>query len=259
MALSRAVLLATLLVLGISGPASPRAGDEPSANRESPDEARYARERLAMVQTIVYLAAVTSPETGIAEIDERVLEAMAKVPRHLFVPEPLRQYAYRNAPLPLGHGQAISQPLIIALMTHLVNPGPGDVLYETGTGAGYQAAIFHELGAQVYSVEILAPLAAPAAERLARLGYDKVSVRHGDGYYGWPEHAPYDGILVKEALDHVPKPLLEQLKPGGRLVLPLGPEDEQQLTVIEKRPDGSTTRTRVLPVRFSPFQGGQRI
>ena len=251
-------LLAIFLAVGAPLSAGAQTGGEPGVVWESP-ETRYARERLTMVQVIIYLAAGTSSETGIAEVSQRVLRAMNAIPRHLFVPAWLSPYAYRNAPLPLGHGQNISQPFIIALMTHLIAPEPGDVIYETGTGAGYQAAVFAELGAEVYSVEIIAPLVEPAAQRLARLGYGNVSVKHGDGYNGWPEHGPYDGILVKESLDHVPKPLLDQLKPGGRMVLPLGSEDEQQLTVIAKHRDGSTTRTQVLPVRFSPFQGGKRI
>ena len=251
-------LLAIFLAVGAPLSAGAQTEGEPDVVRESP-ETRYARERLTMVQVIIYLAASTSSETGIAEFDERVLRAMNKVPRHRFVPDPLRPYAYRNGPLPLGHGQNISQPFIIALMTHLIAHKPGDVIYETGTGAGYQAAIFAELGARVYSVEIITPLAGPAAGRLDRLGYHMVSVKRGDGYDGWPEHAPYDGILVKEALDHVPKHLLDQLKPGGRMVLPLGSQDEQYLTVIEKHPDGNIAKTRVLPVRFSPFQGGNRI
>ena len=251
------VLLAGSLGLGGLSQAGAQAAGSQAAEEQSA-EARYAVERRAMVQLIAFLAAVTSSETGIAEFDRRVLQAMDKVPRHLFVPDPLRTLAYRNSPLPLGHGQNISQPFIIALMTHLMAPEPGDVIYEAGTGAGYQAALFIELGAQVYSVEIVAALAEPAAERLARLGYSKVSVKHGDGYDGWPDHAPYDGILIKEALDHVPKRLLEQLKPGGRLVLPLGPQEGQHLTVIEKRLDGTITRTQLLPVHFSPFQGGRR-
>ena len=252
------LLLAIFLAVGAPLSAGAQTEGEPDVVWESP-ETRYARERLTMVQVIIYLAASTSSETGIAEVNQRVLRAMNTIPRHLFVPAWLRSYAYRNVPLPLGHGQNISQPIIIALMTHLIAPEPGDVIYETGTGAGYQAAVFAELGAEVYSVEIIAPLVEPAAQRLARLGYGNVSVKHGDGYNGWPEHGPYDGILVKESLDHVPKPLLDQLKTGGRMVLPLGSENEQHLTVIEKHHDGSTTRTQVLPVRFSPFQGGKRI
>lgn len=252
------LLLAIFLAVGAPLSAGAQIGGEPDVVRESP-ETRYARERRTMMQVIINLVASTSSETGIAEVNQRVLRAMNTIPRHLFVPAWLRSYAYRNVPLPLGHGQNISQPLIIALMTHLIAPEPGDVIYETGTGAGYQAAVFAELGAEVYSVAIIAPFVEPAAQRLARLGYGNVSVKHGDGYNGWPQHGPYDGILVKESLDHVPKPLLDQLKPGGRMVLPLGSEDEQHLTVIEKHRDGSTTRTQVLPVLFSPFQGGKRI
>jgi len=251
-------LLAGLFGLGALPPTGAQAEGESGAEEQSV-EARYALERFAMVEVIAYLAARTSSETGIAQFDEHVLRAMNKVPRHRFVPDSLRPYAYRNGPLPLGYGQNISQPFIIALMTHLIALKPGDVIYETGTGAGYQAAIFAELGARVYSVEIITPLAERAAARLDRLGYHMVSVKRGDGYDGWPEHAPYDGILVKEALNHVPKHLLDQLKPGGRMVLPLGFQDKQHLTVIEKHPDGNITKTRVMPVRFSPFQGGDRI
>ena len=251
------VLLALYLGLGVSSPAGAQAEGEPAVEEQNV-EARYALKRLAMVELIAYLAAEISSETGIAEFDQRILRAMNKVPRHLFVPDPLRPYAYSNGPLPLGHGQNISQPFIIALMTHLIAPEPGDVIYETGTGAGYQAAIFNELGAQVYSVEIIDTLAESAAQRLIRLGYGNVLVKYGDGYDGWPEHAPYDGILIKEALDHVPKSLLDQLKPGGRMVLPLGSPIGQHLTIVEKHADGSITKTRVLPVFFSPFQGGSR-
>ncbi len=252
------LLLTQYLGLGVSSLAGAQAEGEPAVEEQNV-EARYALERLAMVKVIAYLAAKISSETGIAEFDPRILRAMNKIPRHLFVPDPLRPYAYGNGPLPLGHGQNISQPFIIALMTHLIAPEPGDVIYETGTGAGYQAAIFNELGAQVYSVEIIDSLAEPAAQRLVRLGYGNILVKYGDGYDGWPEHAPYDGILIKEALDHVPKSLLDQLKPGGRMVLPLGSRIGQHLTIVEKHSDGSITKTRVLPVRFSPFQGGSRI
>ncbi len=252
------LLLALYLGLGVPSPAGAQADGEPAVEEQNV-EARYAIERLAMVEVIAYMAAKISSKTGIAEFDQRILRAMNKIPRHLFVPDPLRPYAYSNGPLPLGHGQNISQPFIIALMTHLIAPKPGDVIYETGTGAGYQAAIFNELGARVYSVEIIASLAEPAAQRLARLGYGNILVKYGDGYDGWPEHAPYDGILIKEALDHVPKSLLDQLKPGGRMVLPLGSRIRQHLTIVEKHSDGSITKTRVLPVLFSPFQGGSRI
>ncbi|MBI4183006.1 MAG: protein-L-isoaspartate O-methyltransferase [Proteobacteria bacterium] len=231
-----------------------------SAAPTAADEVEFSAERTGMIRVIVVSTLLSSPETGIREIEPRVLAAMAKVPRHRFVPEPLLPFAYRNGPLPVGFDQNLSQPFIAALMTHLLAPKEGDVVYETGTDTGYQAALLHELGARVFSVEIIEPLAAAAAVRLKTLGYGRVTVKAGDGYDGWPEHAPYDGILVKEALDHLPPALVAQLKPGGRMVLPLGPsEDVQHLTLVEKGADGTLRTTRVLPVRFSPFQGGKRI
>jgi protein-L-isoaspartate(D-aspartate) O-methyltransferase len=150
-------------------------------------------------------------------------------------------------------------PFLAALMTHLLRVKAGDTVFETGTDCGYQAAVLAELGAQVYSVEVDEALAAAAAERLKRLDYRGVAIRAGDGYFGWAEHGPYDAILVKEAVDHLPPPLLAQLKPNGRMVLPIGPaEGTQELTLIEKDQDGNVHRTSVLPVQFAPFQGGDR-
>ncbi len=184
---------------------------------------------------------------------------MREVPRHLFVPEALRPYAYNGHPLPLGHGQNIASPFVVALMTHLAELEPDDVVFETGTGAGYHAAVLAKLAARVYSVEVVEPLAGQAVTTLARLGIVNAHARSGDGYYGWPDRAPFDAILVKEAVDHVPVPLLNQLKAGGRMVLPLGsPDGGQYLTVVRKQADGTTRRTRILPVLFSPLQGGER-
>lgn len=217
-------------------------------------------ERIDMVRAIGDHAARAAGETGIAEIDPRVMEALGKVPRHLFVPEALRDFAYADTPLPLGHDQSIAQPYLIALMTHLAAIRPGDVVFETGTGAGYHAAVLSVLTHRVVSVEVVAPLALEASAKLKRLGYENVRVIASDGYYGAPGEAPFDAMIVKEAVDHVPPPLLRQLKPGGRMVLPLGPRDGPQfLTVIEKKPDGATRNTRILPVRFTPLQGGERI
>jgi len=217
-------------------------------------------ERAEMVRVLQVEAMMVSPETGIAEIDPEVLDAMRRVPRHAFVPAPLEAYAYRNHPLPVGHEQNIAAPLLVALMTHLIEPGPDDVVFETGTGAGYHAAVLSELVAEVYSVEVVEPLAARATRLLKEMGYDNVLVRAGDGYYGWDEHAPYDAMIIKEAIDHVPSTLLAQLKPGGRMVIPVGPErGPQHLTVVTKEADGRVRERRVLPVRFSPLQGGQRL
>ncbi|MGJ4804006.1 protein-L-isoaspartate(D-aspartate) O-methyltransferase [Luteimonas sp. SDU82] len=188
--------------------------------------------------------------------DARVLEAMRKVPRHRFVPAESAAEAYRDEPLPIGHDQTISQPYIVALMTQLARPRPGDRVLEIGTGSGYQAAVLAELAGEVYSIEILTPLATRAALLLRRLGYSNIAVRSGDGYAGWPERAPFDAIVVTAAPDHVPAPLLEQLGPGGRLVIPVGPVHAvQELRVIEKRADGSLDERVVTPVRFVPLTG----
>ena len=229
----------------------------PTAAEEALDAAQL---RARLVHWITLQVSAASAETGIGELDPRVLETMAEVPRHAFVPEPLRSLAYLDMALPVGHGQNISQPFIVALMTHLARVGVGDVVFETGTGAGYQAAILSRLARRVYSVAMVETLGARAAATLERLGYDNVEVRLGDGYYGWPDGAPYDAIIVKEAIHHVPPPLLKQLKPGGRMVIPVGPADGvQQLTLVEKDASGRWTQTLILPVRFSPLQGGERI
>jgi protein-L-isoaspartate(D-aspartate) O-methyltransferase len=184
----------------------------------------------------------------------RVLAAMNKVPRHEFVPEHLVTAAYEDHPLPIGYSQTISQPYIVALMTELLQLQPGATVLEVGTGSGYQAAILAEIGAQVYSMEILEPLAKTSAKILQRLGYANVQVKRGDGYLGWPQHAPYDAIVVTAAADHVPPPLVEQLKPGGRLVIPVGDGQAQQsLLLVEKSADGSVTTRDVAPVMFVPL------
>ncbi len=186
--------------------------------------------------------------------DARVLAAMAKVPRHEFVPERLADAAYEDHPLPIGYSQTISQPYIVALMTELLQIQPGATVLEVGTGSGYQTAILAEVGAQVYSLEILEPLAKTSAELLQRLGYANVRVKQGDGYLGWPEHAPYDAIIVTAAADCVPPLLVEQLKPGGRLVIPVGDTHAQQtLLLLEKDPEGDVTTRDVAPVVFVPL------
>lgn len=197
---------------------------------------------------------LTAHYTGRAALDERVLEAMARVPRHAFVPEHLQGSAYANHPLPIGHGQTISQPYIVALMTDLIRPRPQHVVLEVGTGSGYQAAILACLVKQVYSLEIVADLARQALERLQRLGYGNVAVRSGDGHQGWPEHAPYDAILVTAAAAAVPPALVAQLKLGGTLVIPVGSRfTGQDLLVISKDEEGRVRERNVLPVIFVPL------
>jgi protein-L-isoaspartate(D-aspartate) O-methyltransferase len=191
-------------------------------------------------------------------IDPRVLAAMRDVPRHLFVPPESRSNAYDDTPLSIGHQQTISQPYIVALMTELVRPGASDRALEIGTGSGYQAAVLSRLVATVYTIEIVEPLAREAERRLKDLDYANVVVRYGDGYAGWPEHAPFDIIVVTAAPDHVPQPLVEQLKPGGRMVIPVGSVYEgQDLRLIEKDRSGQTRTRTVTPVRFVPLRRGQ--
>lgn len=186
--------------------------------------------------------------------DRRVLEVMERVPRHRFVPSAMVHLAYEDHPLPIGKGQTISQPYIVALMTQLAQPKPTARALDVGTGSGYQAAVLAELCRQVYSIEIVESLADEARRRLADLGYRNVAVRSGDGYRGWPEHAPFDLIIVAAAPDHVPQALIDQLAAGGRLVIPVGRYD-QDLIVVEKNADGTTRRTDVIPVAFVPMTG----
>lgn len=216
--------------------------------------------RRQMVETIRLEARLTSTETGIETIDPLVLQAMGEVPREAFVPTALVPYAYQPQPLPVHPEQNLAAPLLVALMTHLARVRPGDRVLETGTGEGYHAAVLSRLAATVASVEVIPELAREAAARLDRLGYTNVTVREGDGYYGWREAGPFDAIIVKEAVNEVPPALLAQLKPGGRLVVPLGPlDDVQDLTLVEKDAQGRLSEQRFLKVRFTPLQGGERI
>ena len=211
--------------------------------------------RRHMVEAIAIRADLLEEELGKPALDARVLEAMLRVPRHLFVPGPLAALAYQDAPLPIGFDKTISQPLMCALMTDLLAPGPQEVVLEVGTGLGYQTAVLAELADRVWSVEIVEELADGAEARLDRLGYSKVGIRVGDGSRGWAEHAPFDKILVAAAAERVPPALLEQLKPGGRLVLPLGPAEGQRLTVIDKgAEDGRVGVREVIPVLFSRLE-----
>ena len=215
---------------------------------------RYAAGRERMAAQIASMARETGFETGRPVFSQGVMAAMRKVPRHRFVPTAQAASAYDNRPLPIGDGQTISQPYIVALMTELLDPKPGHVVLEVGTGSGYQAAVLAEIVASVYTIEIVDALGRKAAATLSALGYRNVTTRIGDGYNGWKEHAPFDGILVTAAPAEIPKPLIDQLKPGGRLVIPVGGRfDVQDLMVIEKKEDGSTTTRRTLPVRFVPL------
>lgn len=217
----------------------------------TPAEPDRRTEREMMVLSVSNLAATAGPR-GHLGIDRPVLDAMRQVPRHLFVPEQVRAHAYENRPLPIGHEATISQPYIVALMTDLLEVRPGDKVLEVGTGSGYQAAILSRLTDQVFSIEIVSALAERAARQLAELGY-AVTVRAGDGYAGWPEHAPFDRIIVTAGADHIPQPLVDQLRPGGRMVIPVGRNDDLQLTLVTKDARGRVRTRRLLAVRFVPL------
>jgi protein-L-isoaspartate(D-aspartate) O-methyltransferase len=229
-----AVLLSGALACGLSP--SGGGGD---------DEARFARRRESMVQTQLESRDITDP---------LVLAAMRKVPRHLFVPLDMREGAYQDSPLPIGLDQTISQPYIVALMTQLAQAAPGKKALDVGTGSGYQAAILGEVCERVFTIEILCDLAIEAEQRLDRLGYRNITVRCGDGYAGWPSEAPFDVIIVAAAPRDVPQPLIDQLAPGGRLVIPVGTLN-QELIVVEKDRNGSVRRFSAGGVRFVPMTG----
>ncbi|MBI2958773.1 MAG: protein-L-isoaspartate(D-aspartate) O-methyltransferase [Betaproteobacteria bacterium] len=209
-----------------------------------------------MIAEIVAETVFVTPQIGKSTLDPRVIAVLARIPRHEFVPVELRQYAYVNGPLPVGYGKTISQPFIVALMTDLLEPQKDDAVLEIGAGVGYQAAILAELVSKVYSIEIIEELGVDAKRRLGRMGYRNVEVRIGNGYYGWPEHAPFDKILVTAAPDLIPPPLIAQLKPGGRMVIPTGIPDKQQLVLVEKAANGKLATRDVLPVRFSELEQG---
>jgi protein-L-isoaspartate(D-aspartate) O-methyltransferase len=210
-----------------------------------------------MLHTIEAECKYTYGLTGVRQINPAVMEAMAAVPRDKFVPGDMRSYAYDNGPLPIGHGQTISQPYIVALMTHLLSPERDDVILEVGAGSGYQAAVLAKLVQQVYSIEIIPALAEEAKQRLKKLGYTNVEVQQGDGYYGLEKYGPFDGIIVTAAASHIPRPLKDQLKPGARLVIPVGlPHTTQHLMLVEKDVTGSIHVSDVLAVAFVPLTGG---
>lgn len=205
-----------------------------------------ARERMVRLQLVAPGRSITNAQ---------VLEVMGKVPRHEFVPERLRPQAYDDHPLPIGYDQTISQPYIVAFMTEKLEPKPADKVLEIGTGSGYQAAVLSALVSNVYTIEIVEPLARRAEADLKRLGYTNVTVRAGDGYKGWPEHAPFDAIIVTCAPERVPQPLVDQLKEGGRMIIPVGDFGNQELYLLQKK-KGRVERRAVLPVRFVPMTGG---
>ena len=226
----------------------------PLGRAESTDNYAYLRKQL--IRQIESNVSSTSRYLNKKALDNRVMEAMTTVPRHKFVPNTLTHYAYDNRPLPIGEGQTISQPYIVAIMTDLLEIKPSDVILEIGTGSGYQAAVLAELAKQVYTIEIIEPLYKSAKERLAGLGYSNVTTRLGDGYYGWPENAPFDAIMVTAAAGQVPPPLIRQLKPGGKMIIPVGGAFMTQfLLLIEKCVDGTVSTRQILPVRFVPLTG----
>ena len=213
------------------------------------DEVGYREAREALVAD---LAQGTWSRDAVE--DKHVLDAMRKVPRHEFVPKNARPEAYEDRPMPIGYGQTISQPYIVAFMTELLHVDGDDTVLEIGTGSAYQAAVLAELVKVVYTIEIVEPLAKQAAERLKSLKYENVHVRQGDGYFGWQEKAPFDAIIVTAAATHIPPPLIEQLKPGGRMVIPVGaPLQSQTLLLVEKTDEGAVRQKSILPVSFVPF------
>jgi protein-L-isoaspartate(D-aspartate) O-methyltransferase len=221
---------------------------------EAADHYDVLRERL--VAEVSQQILDTRAYIGKSTLDARVMRVLGSVGRHRFVPVELRSQAYKNRPLPIGHGQTISQPYIVALMTDLLELEAGDVVLEIGTGSGYQAAILSRLVSRVYTMEIIPELAESASERLQRLGFANVEVRNADGYYGWPQHGPFDAIIVTAASSHIPPPLVQQLKPGGILMIPVGPPFQvQQLSMVRKSLDDELTTRQILPVRFVPFTG----
>lgn len=247
----RLALLGLLSIGSCDWTAQQSSSDKPNNSGESAETEMddYEQHRKRMISRHLAARDIT---------DDRVLKAMESVPRHLFVPAHLRDQAYRDSPLPIGSGQTISQPYIVALMTQLAQPQPGDIALDVGTGSGYQAAVLAELVEQVFSIEIVQPLADEAAKRLAQLGYDDVQVRHGDGYEGWKSEAPFDLIVLAAAPDHVPPELIKQLAGGGRMVLPVG-DRYQKLIVLEKDDEGNVTRKEIAPVRFVPMTGKAEV
>jgi len=240
------IIAALAATVAIAGDACVKSQKTERTNQEGKGTVdQFAERRLRMVESQIAARGVKDP---------LVLEAMRKVPRHLFVPDNLQDSAYDDSPLPIGHGQTISQPYIVAFMTECLGLKGGERVLEVGTGSGYQAAVLAEIVGSVYSIEIVGALAAEAKERLKRLGYRNVSVRQGDGYRGWPDKAPFDAIIVTAAPDHVPQPLVDQLKVGGRMIIPVG-SMYQELVLVTKQDAHRVKEEAVLPVRFVPMTG----
>ena len=216
----------------------------------------FEQARHQMIDLIEGDVGQSSAYLGRTALNPRVLQVLASVPRHLFVPDAERDQAYENRPLPIGYGQTISQPYIVAIMTDLLDPRPEQTALEIGTGSGYQAAVLSRLVSRVYSMEIVEPLGEQARDRLQRLGYDNVTVKIADGYFGWEAHAPFDIIVVTAAASHIPPPLVKQLKPGGRMIIPVGSRFmTQQLLLVVKDAQGKVTTKQILPVHFVPLTG----
>jgi protein-L-isoaspartate(D-aspartate) O-methyltransferase len=234
------ILCTVLAVFAIVGATASTAQEDPAADRRR------------MVEEIDAMIASEASTNGVAQLDPRVRAAIAEVPRHEFVPPGRRSAAYENAPVPIGHDQTMSQPFIVALMTQLLQPKATDKVLEVGTGSGYQAAILSALVNEVYTIEIVPALGETARASLERLGYTNVRTRIGDGYQGWPEHAPFDAIIVTAAPEHIPPALMSQLKPGGHMVIPVG-RFVQELMVVAKNADGTVTTTSMGAVRFVPL------
>lgn len=223
------------------------------------DEKHFDVLRQRMIAEVVAETVFLTSRLGKPTLNARVVEVLSEVPRHEFVAAPLQQFSYVNQPLPIAAGKTLSQPFIVGLMTDLLDPKPDDVVLEIGAGAGYQAAVLSRLVKQVYSVELIEELALAAGRRLKHLGYSNVAVGLGNGYHGWPEHAPYDKIIVTAAPELIPPPLLEQLKPGGRMVIPTGILERQQLLVVSKGESGRISTREVIPVRFSELDRGKAV
>jgi protein-L-isoaspartate(D-aspartate) O-methyltransferase len=217
------------------------------------DDQEFADQRAAMVELISAYVRLSADQIDRSHLDERVMASMSQVPRHVFVPAELQQIAYADSPLPIGHGKTISQPFIVALMADLLAVQEDDRVLEVGTGLGYQAAVLAELAGRVYSVEIIEELGSEGRRRLTAAGYDNIEFRIGDGGQGWPDHAPYDKVIVTAATELIPPPLLQQLKPGGRMVIPCGLAEQQQLTLVEKDLDGRVETKEALAVLFAPL------
>ena len=237
---------------------APPAESAPSLPHLSEDD--YDLLRSEMVEALRHQPLALGPELGGQSFSEVLLDAFETVPRHAFVPEDIRIYSYLDTPLPVAEGATVSQPFITAYMLHLLDVGADDDVLQAAIGGGYETAILLELGQSVSGMEFHAPVAAAAIETLAELGYTDVDIREGDIYYGWPERRAFDAILVRMAMPYVPDPLINQLRPGGRLVAPIGPDDgPQDLTLITKNEDGSISRERGISVRFQPLPGGMRL